>query len=320
MPKIIVIGSSNTDMTVRLPRLPAPGQTVLGSGFATTPGGKGANQAVAAARAGGDIVFITAVGDDDLGKHAVDLFRRQGIDVSHVRVCEGVASGVALIFVGEDGENMIGVASGANHKFNPEDIDRLPDSIFRAADILLAGLEIPAETAARAIGRGSRAGMRVILNPAPAPRSPEAIPPGLFALIDILTPNRLEALALAGMIPTTTTPDEPDWNDCADRLLQAGVNAAVITLGAAGCLVATAESKLQVRPPQVQAIDTVGAGDAFNGAFAVALSENRSIEDAAAWATAAAALAVTHPGAQSALPFRADIDALAAQMQTRTNA
>jgi ribokinase len=318
MPRILVVGSSNTDMTVRLPRLPAPGQTVLGGGFATTPGGKGANQAVAAARAGGEVVFITAVGDDDLGKHAVDLFRRQGIDVSHVRVCEGVSSGVALIFVGEDGENMIGVASGANHKLSPEDIDRLPDSVFRAGDILLAGLEIPAETAARAIGRGSRAGMRVILNPAPAPRSPEAIAPGLFALIDILTPNRLEALALAGMIPTT--PDEPDWNNCADRLLQAGVNAAVITLGAAGCLVATAEGKLHVPAPPVQAVDTVGAGDAFNGAFAVALSENRSIEEAAAWATAAAALAVTHPGAQSALPFRADIDALAAQTQKRPDA
>ncbi len=198
MARILVVGSSNTDMTVRLGRLPAPGQTVLGGGFATTPGGKGANQAVAAARAGGDVVFITAVGDDDLGKNSLDLYRRQGIDVSHVRVCTGVSSGVALIFVGEDGENMIGVASGANHMLGPEDIDRLPDSVFRAGDVLLAGLEIPSETAARAIGRASGAGMRVILNPAPAPASPDAIAPGLLALVDVLTPNGLEALALAG--------------------------------------------------------------------------------------------------------------------------
>ena len=116
---ILVVGSSNTDMTVRLPRLPAPGQTVLGGGFATTPGGKGANQAVAASRAGGDVVFVTAVGDDDLGKNAVELYRRERIDVSHVRICDGVSSGVALIFVGDDGENMIGVASGANHRLSP---------------------------------------------------------------------------------------------------------------------------------------------------------------------------------------------------------
>ncbi len=317
MPRILVVGSSNTDMTVHLPRLPAPGQTVLGGGYATTPGGKGANQAVAAARAGGDVVFITAVGDDVLGKNAVDTLRREGIDVSHVHVCAGASSGVALIFVGEDGENMIGVASGANHMLSPKEIDRLPDSLFREGDVLLTGLEIPSETAARAIGRASGAGMRVILNPAPAPASPDAIAPGLFALVDVLTPNRLEALALARMSPIAGV--EPDWNECADRLLQAGVNAVVITLGASGCLVATTASKLQVPAPKVDAIDTVGAGDAFNGAFAVALSENRSIEDAAAWATAAAALAVTHPGARSALPFRADIDTLAAQTQERTH-
>ncbi len=127
MPRIVVVGSSNTDMTVRLPRLPAPGQTVLGSGFATTPGGKGANQAVAARRAGGEVVFITAVGADDLGRNALDLYRRQGIDISHAVICDGASSGVALIFVGDDGENMIGVASGANHKLVPDAIDRLPD-------------------------------------------------------------------------------------------------------------------------------------------------------------------------------------------------
>src|SRR6516165_7555301 len=126
MPRILVVGSSNTDMMVRLPHLPAPGQTVLGTSFATTPGGKGANQAVAARRAGGDVIFISAVGTDDLGKKALDLYRHEGIDISHARICDGVSSGVALIFVGDDGENMIGVASGANHRLSAGEIDRLP--------------------------------------------------------------------------------------------------------------------------------------------------------------------------------------------------
>jgi ribokinase len=296
-------------MMVRLPRLPAPGQTVLGSSFATTPGGKGANQAVAARRAGGEVVFITAVGDDDLGKKAIELYRRQGIDVSHARVYDGVSSGVALIFVGDDGENMIGVASGANRKLSPEDIDRLPESVFRAGDLLLAGLEVRAETVARAIERGSRAGMRVILNPAPVPSSPEFFTPGLLSLVNVLTPNRVEALALARM--SSKTGYEPDWDQCADRLLQTGAHAVVITLGPLGCLVATTANKRRIPAPHVDAVDTVGAGDAFHGALAVALGENRSLEDAASWATAAAALAVTQTGAQAALPYREAIDRLA---------
>ena len=315
MPKILVVGSSNTDMTVRLPRLPAPGQTILGSGFATSPGGKGANQAVAARRAGGEVVFITAVGFDDLGKNALDLYRREGIDVSHAKICDGAASGVALIFVGDDGENMIGVASGANHKLGAHDIDCLPESAFRAGDVLLVGLEIPVETAARAIERGARAGMQVILNPAPVPSSPEIITPALLSLVDVLTPNRVEALALAGIDPFTDS--DPDWNVCADRLLRRGARGVVITLGADGCLVATGAVRVRVPAPRAQAVDTVGAGDAFNGALAVALAEKRSLAEAAGWATAAAALAVTRPGAQSALPFRDAIDALAGQAQTR---
>jgi ribokinase len=314
MPRIVVVGSSNTDMTVRLPRLPMPGQTILGGGFATTPGGKGANQAVAARRAGGDVALITAVGSDDLGKNALDLYRREGIDVRYAQVHEGVPSGVALIFVADDGENMIGVASGANHRLVASEIDCLPDSIFRASDILLVGLEIPLETAERAIERGSRAGMRVILNPAPVPGSPASITSRLLSQVDVLTPNRLEALALVGVDPFTDS--DPDWNRCAQSLLQSGARAVVITLGAQGCLVATMASKLRVPAPSVEAIDTVGAGDAFNGALAVALAEGRSIAEAATWATAAAALAVTQPGAQSALPFRAAIDGLASQTQT----
>jgi ribokinase len=314
MPKIVVVGSSNTDMTVRLPRLPAPGQTVLGSGFATSPGGKGANQAVAARRAGGEVVFITAVGFDDLGRNALDHYRREGIDITHARICDGVSSGVALIFVDDDGENMIGVASGANHRLGGHDIDCLPDSVFQAGDVLLAGLEVPVETAARAIERGARAGMRVILNPAPVPSSSEVNIAALLSFVDVLTPNRVEALALAGVDGYTDS--DPDWNDCALRLLSAGARAVVITLGADGCLVATGASRVRVPAPSVEAIDTVGAGDAFNGALAVALAEKRSLPEAAVWASAAAALAVTRAGAQSALPDRGAIDALAARAKT----
>src|SRR5262245_25040046 len=236
MPRVVVIGSSNTDMTVRVPRLPGPGQTILGSSFATTPGGKGANQAVAARRAGAEVVFFTAVGADDLGRQALELYRLEGIDVSQVRVVDGTSSGVALIFVASDGENMIGVASGANHRLTPDEIDRLPSSLFHADGVLLAGLEIPLETAIRALRRGSDSGMLTVLNPAPVPAMSEAEVRRCLSAASVITPNRVEALALAGMVPDSAA--EPDWSACAGRLVVMGAGAVVITLGAEGCLVA----------------------------------------------------------------------------------
>jgi ribokinase len=309
MPRVVVFGSSNTDMTVRLPRLPAPGQTMLGHSFLTSPGGKGANQAVAARRAGAEVVFVTAVGDDALGREALDLYRRERIDVGHARVVPGMSSGVALIFVADDGENMIGVASGANLALTPEDVDRLPESLFRAGDALLAGLEIPVATARRALERGAAAGMVTILNPAPAPTLSESEAKGLLTAAGVITPNRAEALALAGMAADA----EPDWNRCADRLLAMGAKGVVMTLGSSGCRVTAAGGLRSIPAPRVEAVDTVGAGDAFTGALAVALAERRSLLEAAAWASAAAALAVTRPGAQSALPHRDAIDELAAR-------
>jgi len=297
-------------MTVRLPRLPAPGQTILGSTFATSPGGKGANQAVAARRAGAEVVFVTAVGNDELGKNAVELYQREGIDVSHVKIVEGTASGVALIFVDDDGENMIGVASGANHRLMPDDIDRLPASLFRAGDVLLAGLEVPVETATRALWRAFESRMLTILNPAPVPSLSESAATNLLSAATVITPNRVEAMALAGMALDGTT--EPDWKHCANRLTSMGPVGMVITLGAKGCLVWAAGGAWSFAAPQVEAVDTVGAGDAFNGALAVALAEGRALLDAVPWASAAAALAVTQPGAQSALPVREAIDRLAA--------
>jgi ribokinase len=311
MPRVVVFGSSNTDMTVRLSRLPAPGQTVLGSTFSTTPGGKGANQAVASRRAGGEVVFVTSVGDDELGAQALALYRRERIDISHARKVCGIASGVALIFVADDGENMIGVAPGANHELSPGDIEGLPDSVFRGGDVLLAGLEIPLSTAVRAMERGRQASMRIVLNPAPVPSVSLAETAALLQKADVVTPNRSEALALAGMDSNPAV--EPDWDRCAGRLLEAGAAAVVITLGARGALVAEGAKRSWLAAPRVEAVDTVGAGDAFNGALAVALAEARPLAEAAAWANAAAALAVTQAGAQSALPFRDAIDRMAAR-------
>ena len=311
MPRVVVFGSSNTDMTVRVPRLPAPGQTILGSTFATTPGGKGANQAVAARRAGAEVVFVTAVGDDDLGKQSLEVYQREGIDVSHVQVLDGETSGVALIFVGEDGENMIGVASGANLRLSPHYVDRLPDSLFQKGDVLLVSLEIPVETAITAMRRGAQAGMLTILNPAPAPALSESGAKELLSVATVVTPNGVEALALAGM--PSCSPAETDWKLCAERLLAQGAVAVVITLGSRGCTVRAAGGIWSFGSPRVEVRDTVGAGDAFNGALAVALAEGRALLEAAPWANAAAALAVTQSGAQSAMPFRDAIDRLAAR-------
>jgi len=305
MAKVVVFGSSNTDMTVRTPRLPSPGETILGGSFRSSPGGKGANQAVAARRAGAEVDFICALGDDELGRRALELFRGEGLGVDRVKVVEGVASGVALIFVADDGENMIGVASGANAMFTPEDVARLPDSLFRAGDILLTGLEVPAAAAVAAMRRARTAGMTVLLNPAPAPPRGAGETADLLAAADIVTPNRGEALALAD---APDDGDQTDWPTVARRLLDQGPRAVVITLGTKGCLVANRDETREIPARRVKAVDTVGAGDAFNGALAAALAQGRDLTEAAAWAVAAAALATTQPGAQSALPTREAID------------
>ncbi len=312
MGRVVVVGSSNTDMTVRVPRLPAAGETVLGSTFAATPGGKGANQAVAARRAGADVVFITAVGNDALGRQALEHYRSEKLDTSHARVAAGAASGVALIFVGENGENMIGVAPGANHELAPADIDSVPDSVFAKDAVLLVSLEIPLATARRALERGFDAGMFTILNPAPAPK---VVGPEISELLKsavAITPNSVEALALAGMDPSATAPS--DWSVCGFRLKAMGPAAVVITLGSHGCRVIHEQVWPIVPAPTVEVVDTVGAGDAFNGALAAALAEGRAFSrEIVAWASAAGALAVTQRGAQTSLPFRAAIDRLAAE-------
>jgi ribokinase len=316
MARIVVLGSSNTDMTVRLPQLPAPGETRLGGAFATSAGGKGANQAMAARRAGAEVIFLTAVGDDTLGRKTLEHYERQGLDVRWARIVPGVSSGVALIFVGEGGENMIGVAPGANDHLSPDDIERLPDSLFTPGSLFLASLEVPFAAVIRGLRRARARGMTTMVNPAPI--HPAILDPEVLALIDVLTPNRAEALALArdlaqgGPRATSTGRAVSAVVEAARLIRMRGVARVAVTLGSEGCLVATEEGYQLLPAPEVVAVDTVGAGDAFNGALAVALSEGRPMAEASAWACAAGALAVTRPGAQGATTHRVEIDRLAA--------
>ena len=300
MARVVVLGSSNTDMSVHLPRLPRSGETLLGGSFVRGAGGKGANQAVAARRAGAVVVFLSAVGDDPMGHDALDHYRREDIDVSEVLVVPHVPSGVALIFVNDAGENMIGVAPGANSHLDPAAIDRLPDSVFDQGGVLLAGLEVPLETVASAVRRAHRAGLRVILNPAPA--DIRLIDSNILQFVDILTPNHLEVQTLAGR-PNRENPES--LRLAAEAMLARGVGAVVVTNGKEGCLVLSRDAAgptcQAIRAFPVDAVDTVGAGDAFNGALATAIAEGRPLFESAVWASAAAALAVTQPGAQTAL-------------------
>ena len=311
MPRIVVLGSTNTDMIVRLPELPAPGQTRLGGTFTTSPGGKGANQALAARRAGAEVVFLTAVGDDEQGRQALERYRGEGIDVSHARTIAGVATGVALIFVSKAGENMIGVAPGANCRLSPEDIDHLPDSVFEPGSVLLASLEVPLETVAQGLRRAKGAGMTTVLNPAPADTALLGL--DVLRFVDYLTPNRVEVRLLAGRDPLDTW--DGAWRAATD-LVAMGVPRVVVTLGDEGSLLVVPSHFKTVKAFPAAAVDTVGAGDAYNGALAVALAEKLPVLDAMRRASAAAALTVTRPGAQSALPDRAAIDRLCSETGT----
>jgi ribokinase len=302
-PKIVVVGSSNTDMVVKLPRLPLPGETVIGGRFSMAAGGKGANQAVAAARAGGEVAFISKVGRDFFGKQAVDGFKRDDLDTRFVGIAPGVSSGIALIFVDEQGENSIGVASGSNNELEPADLERARDTIF-AADILLIQLEIPLSVVVAAVHMATEAGIRVILNPAPA----QQLDPGLYKLISFITPNEIEAEVLTGIRITELS----SLVQASESLLGRGVSAVVITLGARGAFIAQSDRRELIPAFEAHPVDTTAAGDVFNGALAVSLGEKRTLREAVRFANAAAALSVMKLGAQPSAPMRADIEALLA--------
>ncbi|MHB9026002.1 MAG: ribokinase [Armatimonadota bacterium] len=292
--RLLVIGSTNTDMVIDVPKLPGPGETVLGGEFRLTPGGKGANQAVAAARAGGQVTFLTALGDDAFGAESRRRFAAEGIDTRDISTKTGTPSGVALIMVDARGENLIAVAPGANSQLTPEDVDAAADA-FAGARMVILQLEIPSDTVMRAV---SRAQCPVLLNPAPMPA--DGLPDALLRQVSILTPNEHELRALA--------PDAPSVEAAAEQVLGRGPRALVVTRGARGAAVFTREESFEVPALPVTAVDTVGAGDCFSACLGVALAEGRQLRDAVHFAVTAAALSVTKPGAQAAMPTRDEIE------------
>lgn len=297
--KIVVVGSTNTDMVVQSEKFPAAGETVLGGKFFMNPGGKGANQAVAAARLGGNVTFITKTGNDIFGLEAVQNFERTGIDVDYVAFDTENPTGVALITVNNSGENSIVVAPGSNSTLNKEDIDNAIKAISEA-ELILVQLEIPVETVEYVVNLAAELGKKVILNPAPA----QLLSDKLLKNIFLITPNKVEAEALTG-IPVT---DFESGRRAAEILSQKGVENIIITLGALGACAFSKSGSAIIPAPKVNVVDTTAAGDTFNGALAVALSEGKSIEEAVMFANSAASVSVTRRGAQASVPFRSELE------------
>jgi ribokinase len=303
-PRIAVLGSSNTDMIVKLPSLPGPGETVIGGTFSMAAGGKGANQAVAAARAGGKVTFISRVGNDSFGQRSIADWAEEGLDTSHVGIDDRAASGIALILVDLAGENSIGVASGANAEISVGDVEKAL-GVITSSDVFLTQLEIPLSTVDAAITGAHRAGVPVILNPAPA----QPLRTEILSQVTVLTPNEREAEYLTGI----SIRDDAGTMEAAKSLLGMGVHSVVITLGGRGAFIADESQGEFVPAFRVQAIDTTAAGDVFSGALAVALAEKATLREAAVFASAAAALSVTKLGAQPSAPRRADIASFLSQ-------
>ncbi|MBP7692770.1 MAG: ribokinase [Anaerolineales bacterium] len=290
--RIVVVGSLNMDLVVRAPHHPQPGETILGDEFRTFPGGKGANQAVAAARLGARVSLVGRVGQDDFGTALLETLARDGVDAAAVRR-DAAATGVALITVDAAGQNTIVVAAGANGQVSPADVDAAAP-LFTNAAVVLLQLEIPLATVRHTLTVARQHAVPVVLNPAPA----QPLPAELLAGVEVLIPNQTELAQLTG---------EAEIEAGARRLLAAGVRNIVVTLGADGVLGLTAAGERFHHPAQaVKVVDTTAAGDAFVGAFATALAEGRPLPEAAAWGNAAGALAVTRAGAQPSLPSRAE--------------
>lgn len=299
--KIIVIGSSNTDMVIKADRLPVPGETVIGGKFFMNPGGKGANQAVAAARLGGNVTVICKTGNDIFGKQSVELFNSEKINTSFVFPDSKNPSGVALITIDHNGENCIVVAPGANASLSPSDIEAARCEIEKG-DIVLMQLEIPIETVEYATELASAKGIKVILNPAPA----RALSDKLLKSLHVITPNKTEAEILSGI----KVFDSESAMRAAAVIKARGPKIVVITLGSQGALIYEQNTFHKVEAYKVEAIDTTAAGDTFSGALCVAISEGLSMVDAVKFASRASALAVTRMGAQSSIPFRSDLSVL----------
>jgi len=298
--RITVAGSIHMDFYINLPRLPVPGETVLGKGFTMLPGGKGANQAVGCARLGAYTYMVSRVGKDFMGEELLKNLRENGVDTRYIRVDEETHTGVAFILLDESsGENMIAVAPGTDYRVSVEDVDNSMKAI-EESDVLLLQLEIPVETVYYAAKKAWEKGVKVVLNPAPA----RELPSDIYRYLYALTPNRVEASLLSGVEVKTID----DAVKAGRELVSRGVEYVVITLGREGSLIVSRDMAKHVPAFKVKAVDTTGAGDAFNAALAVAIAEARDMVEACRIANAAAAIQITRLGAQSGLPSREELE------------
>ncbi|MBU9842212.1 MULTISPECIES: ribokinase [Rahnella] len=304
--KLVVLGSINADHILNINHFPKPGETVIGKQYTVAFGGKGANQAVAAGRSGADISFIACVGDDDIGERVRKQLASDHIDTHPIEAIKDTTTGVALIFVNAEGENVIGIDAGANKAVTPEYLDRYKQQVIGASALLMQ-LESPLETVIAASKIAKDNGTQVILNPAPACELPDE----LLARVDIITPNETEAEKLTGI----KVDSNEDAARAANALHDKGITTVIITLGSKGVwLSQNGEGKL-VAGFRVKAVDTIAAGDTFNGALVTALLEGKPMDSAVRFAHAAAAIAVTRPGAQPSVPWRKEIDDFLAQQE-----
>ena len=301
---VVVYGSINTDLIAYTPTLPRRGETLLGNSYMMALGGKGANQAVAASRLDADVYMVGHVGDDTFGRRVLKQLSGYGVEVSRVNKIKDLGTGLAVINVDDNGENTIIVLSGANMHFDHKDVERTQD-LFNDARVLLLQLEVPVEADIAVARAAHEQGIAGILDPAPAAQLPEE----MYRIADIMTPNEVETEMMVGIRPSS--PDEA--SDAADILLRRGLEIAVITLGSGGVFFASGSESIYLPAFQVDSVDTVGAGDAFNGGLAVALSEGLSMKQALNWGAAAGALCTTRSGAAVAMPDRDEVIKLLAK-------
>jgi len=298
-PKIVVVGSSNMDLVVKSQRIPAVGETILGGDFIMVPGGKGANQAVAAAKLGAQVYFVAKLGEDIFGAQSLNNLKKEGVNTKYVLQTPDAPSGVALIMVDEEGNNSIVVAAGANQKLSAEDVKAARADIASAGAVV-AQLEVPLETIECAAELANSSKTPFILDPAPAcPLRAE-----LLSKVDVLTPNETEARILTGVEVT----DEQSARAASVKLLESGVKTVILTMGSQGFLLAEGESVQFVAGQKMEAVDSTAAGDAFAGSLAVGMAEGKTVFDAALFANYAAALSVTKMGAQPSMPTLDDVE------------